>query len=369
MYLERVRLFNFRNLENQTVEPCRGLNFFVGKNGQGKSNLLEAISVLSQGKSFRTSDHKELIKWGENQGSVFATVVSTALTGSSLGYELGLVIANGAREAWLNGEKLELFNDFIGKLVTVTFAPGDISLVKGPPQLRRKFLDRHLADYDPSIIKYFFTYQKALKHKAQLLKNGVNDKHQLDTWDQVLAESGCRIEQARISFIEKLAQKSGNVLSKLASVDGNLALNLESDLLKENQLLSAESIFASITKNRGREIATASCLTGPHRDDLAISLEGHDSRAFASQGQSRSIALSLKLAVIDLLESDRGEIPVVLLDDVESELDSDRSKALFEMVLKDNRQVFVTGTDTANIPKSGVCETMVFEISKGVIVT
>jgi DNA replication and repair protein RecF len=344
VHLSSLKSFGFRNLTNQTVLPSAAANFILGKNGQGKTNLIEAIHFLSSGRSFRTSNNCELICWGQDSASVFGTIVpGTAQEAIEASTEIGVVITPGGKEAYLNGKKINAFSEFMGRFRAITFTPTDLALIKGGPQIRRKFIDRHLSDFDSSSFKAILNYHRALKHKSQLLKLGVADNSQLDTWDLILSENAFAIESGRLKFLQVLQAGADRFLSAFSKTDGPLRISLESELM-EKGILSAGDILKSLLKKRSKEIKYQTCLIGPHRDDVVITLNGRDARAFASQGQSRSVALALKLAVIETLEREKGEAPVILLDDVDAELDLERTKALFSLVITQGRQVFVTGT-------------------------
>jgi DNA replication and repair protein RecF len=369
VYLQTLRLFNFRNLVNATVEFAPGLNLVSGRNGQGKTNLVEAIHFLSLSRSFRTSALQELVRWGEDAASVFAKI-RLALDGNQTSQvELGASIQNGKRSLFVNGNKVSSLSDFVGRLVCVTFSPTDLAIVKGSPAGRRRFIDKHLVDLRPVLIEELLNYQRAVANKSALLKAGIEDDKQLDSWDAVLAGSAARIVNARHEFLASLAAQAQPILERFAPGDTPLALNLESKLLgEEGAEVTAEHIIEKLRKNRSREIRYKSCLIGPHRDDVEILLAGHDARAYASQGQARTIVLCLKLAVISLLEANRRDEPVVLLDDVDSELDRLRVKALFESVLARSRQIFITGTGSRSELPLADYEVLSLKVEGGTLV-
>jgi DNA replication and repair protein RecF len=360
VYIEWLKLFNFRNLENSTRYFSPGLNIICGRNGQGKTNLIEAINLLCTGRSFRTQSISDLVRWNESGASVFASV--KAVLGDE---ELGVSIENGARAAFVNGNKVRSLTEFVGRLLCVTFSPTDLAIVKGGPQIRRKFIDRHIVDFEPVLMSALLEYQRALKSKAALLKGGDVDSASLEPWNRIMANSAAQILRSRRALISDLEVEADRYYRVLAHHEGRVRLMLESDITGESP--SPDEIFDQLMSVQSRERRYRSPVLGPHRDDIAITLDGHDARAFASQGQSRSIVLALKLGVIALLEARRKEAPIVLLDDVDSELDQARCDALFELIHQTERQVFVTGTDRDRAARRRPGECSEWEISGGEI--
>jgi DNA replication and repair protein RecF len=360
MHIEWLKLYNFRNLTDGTFRFSPGLNLICGQNGQGKTNLIEAINLLSAGRSFRTQTVAEVVRWGEREGSVFA-LIKGALTD----VELGVAVTSSGREAFVNGDKVSSLADFVGRLLCVTFSPTDLAIVKGAPQVRRKFLDRHLVDLEPTLMGFLLDYSRALKSKSAVLKRGDADATALEPWNVILARAAAPIMRARQTVLRALEERADEYYRTIARHDGRVTLSLETGFAGDDP--SVDDIFAQLTAVAGRELRYKAAILGPHRDDFAIAIDGHDARAFASQGQSRSIVLALKLGVIGLLETQRHESPIVLLDDVDSELDQSRCDALFELVYQTKRQVFVTGTDRDRAARRRHGEAAEWEIARGVM--
>jgi DNA replication and repair protein RecF len=367
LFVSKIKVYRFRNLIDQSVEVSAGPVFVTGPNGNGKTNFVEAIYLLSGSRSFRTNSSSELPAWGAHECSIFGTV--SHQNGSE---NLGLIYTPGERKALVNDTPVDSISELLGRLRVVAFSPGDLSLVKGPPSGRRKFLDRHMVDVQPSYLRVLMAYNRALASKSALLKGSNVTYQQLLPWNELLAEYGGKIVDNRAKFIKQLNEKAALFHSKFAPSDGVLTLTLESDLLvpeeqQGGEAASQEVLLEKLQNISQREIASRSPLLGVHRDDVSISLGGVDSRAYASQGQTRSVVLSLKLGVIDLLEEVLGEGPVVLLDDVDSELDAARSRDLFTALQERPRQLIVTGTGA---PPSGLAESgslQLLQVSKGVI--
>jgi len=362
LHVSSVKVYKFRNLADQQVALSPGAVFITGLNGNGKTNLLEAIYLLTGSRSFRTSSSSELSRFGEKECSVFGTV--THANGTE---ELGVAFTPGERGAHLNGNRLDSITELLGRLRAVAFSPADLQLVKGAPAGRRKFIDRHMVDLQPGFLRVLMGYQRALASKSAILKQQGTGYPQLLPWNELLAEYGGKIVDNRRNFIESLRDKGCVFHHQYAPTDGDLSLELESSLVREGT--SAEEVMRDeLERAAPREIALRSPLVGPHRDDLKITIGGVDCRAYASQGQTRSVVLSLKLGVIEMIEGVTGEAPVVLLDDVDSELDAGRSGRLFAALLSKPRQLIVTGTAT---PQGQLAETpglQVVRVEKGIAI-
>lgn len=342
MFISRLRLYQFRNLVDQDIHLQNGAVFVTGNNGNGKTNLVEALYLLSGSKSFRTNSSGEIIKWGYDSCSIFGAVSS-----QQGDFELGLIFHPGKREGTVNGNSVPSFSDFLSKISVISFTPNDLALVKGPPAGRRKFLDRHMVDKNPGYLRSLVAYQRALASKNAVLKLPTTKPDMLDPWNSILAEHGEIITRERLTFLKDIQARSQEKHVKYAGGDGDLTLTLESDLSTggvDNSGFSREQIEAKLFEVCGKELQYRSAQVGSQKDDIEIKMGGVDARAYASQGQTRSIVLSLKMAVIDSVEATLGEPPIVLLDDVDSELDATRAKNLFLYLLDRPMQLLVTGT-------------------------
>ncbi|NLF26177.1 MAG: DNA replication/repair protein RecF [Deltaproteobacteria bacterium] len=340
MHLSSLKLCNYRNFRSVALNPNPGVNLLIGKNAQGKTNLVEAVNLLSCGRSFRTSRARELVCWGEKQGSVVAEVV---LNSGQANFTF--IIAEKSKQTFINGAQVKSLSDFVGRLLSVSFSPTDLWLIKGAPEMRRRFLDRHASDLDPAFIGHLMTYHRALHNKAKLLRSPSVNENGIRPWNHILAKAAVQVAKMRIHFLSDLQDKVNLIYPQFAATEGRVKVELKTNFFKAPQEVSEAYAEEVLEKNIRRELSAQACLLGPHRDDIEISIGGRNSRSFASQGQSRSLVLALKLGVISLIEELRGERPIVLLDDVYSELDKEREAALHKLVLSQNRQVFVTGTD------------------------
>ncbi len=339
MHLESLKIYNFRNLQDTEVTFDPGVNFFIGKNGQGKTNLVEAINFLSSGRSFRTQKSKELIRFGSKDLSVFGHVLH-----ADWDVDLGVSIESSKRKAFVNGDQVKTLQDYIGKLICVSFTPGDLILIKGPPGERRVFLDKYLSSLDSQYFDILVRYNKALSHKRALLHEDQLKRQEVSTWNEILSDWIVLIHKKRLEFLRKLEALASKTYNRLAPADGPVKLVLESKLSGED---TGADVYQMLEEAMDKEWRQRSCLIGPHRDDIDITFGDLSARSYASQGQTRSLVLSLLSGVIDLIKEETGEFPVILLDDVESELDASRNKHLVEIVMEKEAQVIITGTDAS----------------------
>lgn len=361
MRLESIRLYNFRNFVSCDASFSPSVNAVLGDNGQGKTNLIEAIGVLSFGKSFRSQSNSELVRWGQGEASVFGKILK-----ASGEEELGVVFRGGRREALLNGNKLKSIEEFVGRLICVSFSPSDMSIVQGAPQERRRFLDKHLTEARPAMLRRLMDYARALKNKNVVLQDESARLETVRPWNQILAETGAEIVNSRRSLLARLEELSKSFQARISS-DPPLSLKLKTNLCPEEAEVSADGALQTLEASFHKERLRGQAMYGPHRDDIDILLGDNEAAAFASQGQTRTIVLSLKLGLIQLLEESRGESPIILLDDVDSELDAARRNSLFDLILEQKRQVFITGTELRFLSKNALPNAKMFTIKEGVI--
>ena len=369
MFLKELTVSGFRNLRPQKIGFNKQVTVISGQNGQGKTSLLEAIYLLSHNRSFRPGKLRDVISWDIIQtkravesaislpaAENLATVEAT-LRGEDGEREIKIAIRPSSREVSVNGKTVKQFKDFFGQLKTVAFTPETLQLVKGPPQFRRSFLDRILAMVDPVFVDASLHYHRALKNRNIVLNS--NKLDELSLWDELLATYGAEVCQRRAELSSWIAERVGRAYQEVsAGAEEQVALDYESDFLGEKgrglnkQILSNADIQAELVGRLDRDRRLKTTSFGVHRDELEISItvksSSHDARLVASQGQARSIALALNFAAIDYLAERSGEPPLILLDDVESELDNSRRAALLAHVAAGKNQVLITSTDASN---------------------
>lgn len=343
MLLRSLHLSNVRSYAQLELEPAPGLNVFVGRNAQGKSNLLEAISLLGTGKSFRTSRERDLIR----DGFELAAISGHAQVRAGE-IRLGCSIAatpRGTRKTYtVNGRSLR-YAKFLGNLRVVTFVPADLQLVSGAPATRRAFLNIALAQEQRSYYHELARYQKALTQKAALLRGDEVDADLLAIYNQTLIDAGTALMLAREQLIRVLSAAAAKVHAQWTGGAERLEMAYQPSVAFE--VPTAEGVagaFASrLRALAAQERARQMSLAGPHRDDVDLQLDGRSLAAYGSQGQQRTAVLALKVAEYSVMHERSGEAPLLLLDDVLSELDPGRAQAFLAGV-GSFEQAFITAT-------------------------
>lgn len=374
MEVTNIKLINFRNYEELKVELNSKLNIFIGDNAQGKTNLLEAIYVNSCGRSFRTNKDKNLININKEQAYIG---VSVKRKYSNKKIEIKLE-KNKLKRIKINNYEIDKVSQLYSCLNTVIFSPEDLKLIKEGPQERRNFLDEEISRLKP-IYRYNLTkYNKILYQRNNLIKSIKNNRNKintLDIWDSQLINLGTDILITRLKFTNKLSKISQNIHSKITGNRENLKLSYLcciSDTISNidvfnNKLKNSilDKYKLSMKNNIEKDIEKGSTSIGPHRDDICVYINDINVRQFGSQGQQRTSALSLKLAEVDLIKTEVGEYPVLLLDDVLSELDSKRRKLLISSFK--NIQTIITTTDDISFDEFEDIDRFVFSIDNGYI--
>ena len=351
MILTQLTLSNVRNYGSLAFEPEPGLNVFVGANAQGKSNLLEAIALLGTGKSFRTAREAEIVKSGMPSAALAGEArVSAGLVRLSCTLNLG---SAGLRKIYaVNGSAVR-YASYLGKLRVVTFVPAHLALVSGPPAARRSLVNAALAQESPAYYAALATYGKYLAQKNALLRGSIApDEALLATYDERMIETGTQVMLARRAFVSALGERATAIHRSWVGTDeGELEISYAPDV--PFQTPTRDGIAAAfadrIAAKRVAEISRKTALAGPHRDDVDFRLGGVPLAAFGSQGQQRTAVLALKVAEYGVLEARAGEAPLLLLDDVLSELDPERQRAFLGGVGSFG-QAFVTTTHDVDVP-------------------
>lgn len=342
MRLVDLSIRDFRNVASAALRPNPRFNIFEGRNGQGKTNVLEAVWVLGALRSFRPATNAELVRFEAEEAEVRGVVETAA----SVGRTVRLLISPGGRRVWVDGKLARSLESSLGQLSVVLFAPEDLAITKGSPAGRRRFLDRAVFNRWPASLGDLRRYEEALKQRNALLKKGAADTY-LEVFDEPLARAGAQVLTWRARYLEAFRPLFSECLTEVTA--GELA----ADLHYEGTVSDAtpEAILGALAEDRRKDRARGTTSRGPHRDDLSVMLMGHDARIFASQGQHRSLVLAMKIAEIRLLQAGLGESPILLLDDVSSELDQERNASLMRYLTGPafGGQVFLTTTDRAHI--------------------
>jgi DNA replication and repair protein RecF len=357
--LKKLIIKNFRNLFNIELNFDSKINIFVGDNGAGKTNLLEAIYFLGILKSFRTNQDRQLTKFGEKD-----FFLSGKISKKDTHVEINISFISNKKKVKLNNKPLTKIIDLIGQLRVVIFSPEDLDIVKGTPAIRRRFIDIELAQISPKYLHNLQRYLKILKHRNQILsaikKNIGVDIKELDAWDDQLVDIGRQIITKRRELIDRLNPLINNIYYKISREQENLKIQYQPCVVEEE--------FRKILyERREDEINQQVTLFGPHRDDIYFYINDINSRYFASHGQQRTIAVCLKLAELQNIYQQTDEFPILLLDDVTSELDKSRRQALLNFINEDI-QVFLTTTDLSELDTNFVKDACIFKIKQGEVI-
>ena len=354
MQITELTLRSYRSYETLHLAFDPGVQIFLGANAQGKTNIIEALYYAAFGRSHRTSSDAELIRVGADGAHIGLSFRRHDVPG-----ELSFTFARGARRRiTYAGESLRQ-RDLVGLLPMVLFSPEDLFLVKGAPALRRRYLDAELSQASPAYYGELLRYTRILKQRNAVLKD-IRERlaapDDLSPWDAQLARSAAYIVTRRIAAVAQLGALSARVQAVLAAGE-ELALAYEiagaggEDFAEDDMTESLHVWYNKmLCEGRARDIARAATGVGPHLDDLVLRVGGMSLRSYGSQGQQRTGALALKLAELFYLQENIGEAPILLLDDVMSELDADRRRALLDFIRHEHIQTFITATDAAYFP-------------------
>lgn len=367
MKIRKLHLVNFRNYRDNTFDFSPGINLVLGRNAQGKTNLLEALFLLSRGYSHRAAKFGELAAYDKEDFFVSATVERDQVVN-----ELATKLEAGKKTILLN-RKQETKRDAITKvLTTILFEPDDLKIVKEGPEKRRRFMNQEISGYKPHYGRVLANYNRALSQRNALLKNIRYQSSlavMLDSWDEQLVSYGVRLIKYRLDYLVRLNEKARVLHRDLSGVDEALVLYYKSNVLERlSEAAQVEEIFRRLlAQNRSEDIAKGSTAFGPQVDDILIHINGKDAKKYASQGQQRTAAIALKLSQIDIYKETTGDYPVVLLDDILSELDQRRQQNILSILGK--TQALITGTDAQSITRHYGSEIKVIRIEAGQQIT
>lgn len=368
MYLENLELHDFRNYEQLAVTFSQGVNVLLGENAQGKTNLLEAIYVLALTRSHRTANDKELIRWQASTATLKGRLHKA--TGS---LPLELELGKKGKRAKVNHLEQAKLSQYIGNLNVIVFAPEDLSIVKGAPSIRRRFMDMEFGQMSPRYLYNLSQYRAILKQRNQYLRqlnhHEAKDKVYLGVLSDQLAAFGAEIIAKRLELLKQLEHWAQVIHAEITQDQEQLSFHYVTQVATD-ELTSVDQIYQTLQKmyaqQQTKEIFQGTTLLGPHRDDLQFSVNGKNVQTFGSQGQQRTTALSVKLAEIDLMKAETGEYPVLLLDDVLSELDAARQTHLLTAI-QNKVQTFLTTPSLDGVARKLINEPKVFEVNHGIL--
>lgn len=349
MRLDRLEVRDFRNIARADLALAPGINLLWGANAQGKTNLLEAIAFLVMGRSFRTRRERECVRreGADDQGERTAFIRGQVVRAQGQ-FTLQVALQGPQRRVEIDGAPIAKLAALWGKLNAVIFTPDDLQIVKGPPALRRQFLDEGISQIRPAYLAWLQRYHAALRERSALLRQAAwnHIPHaELDAWDAALAEAAAEIQGHRADVIARLERLARATHCAVSGGAETLRL-VHSGFLETDAPLTREECIARhrdlLLEARASDVERGVTSVGPHRDDLWIFLGDVDVRSAASQGQQRAVVLALRLAEVALMEEETGETPLLLLDDILSELDPERRQRLFAQIRPDVQTVVTT---------------------------
>lgn len=352
MIIKKIIINNFKNISFTEIEPTQKINIINGQNAQGKTNLIEAIWLFTGMKSFRGSKDAELIKFGQEKCNIQLEFFSEGIE------KQAEIVVKDKKEIFLNQKKLKNGSDIAGEFNAVVFNPNDLLIISGSPKERRKFLDICIGQIYQKYINILKEYTRAVKQRNNLLKESIKDstiEFLIEDFEKIIVSQGKKIIDYRKRYIDLLKQEAIKIYNGISGNKEILEIEYLSSVFEnfQHELILARKTdkFKGITS------------VGPHRDDIIFKINGQNAKEFSSQGQKRSIALSLKLAEAKIIEKIIGESPIILLDDVLSELDKNRRNFILNEI--SNKQVFISCCEEDNFKelKNG----KIFEVKEGSI--
>jgi len=366
MRIEELSLSSFRNYSACDIAFSPGVNVIYGENAQGKTNLLEAVFFLSAMRPIRSNSQKDVIRLFDDGAEIGAKVISN-------GRELSIsarVPRNSRVSVEVNGVRIKKNEQYLGLVRTVLFSPDDLEIIKGGPALRRRFLNTAIVQLRPMYYRYLSEYQRLYTHKTRILKDSEEKPDLLSVLDEfsfAMARVAAAMIKYRASFCIEAEKRAGEAYFEISGGRERMTVKYKtvSTVTDPFDVKKTEGeLLEHYLSHKNAEIATRSCLSGVHKDDLMIEIDGRDARAFASQGQIRTAALALKLAEREVFFDDAKEYPILLLDDVLSELDEMRQSFVLNRI--DGGQVIITGTEKEKMSK--IVRGKRFEIKNGALI-
>ena len=361
MNIRYLKLINYRNYDNIQIPFNSGVNVFIGDNAQGKTNILESIYYCSIAKSHRTNKDREIINWDKDEAYINVYVNKERLDKN---IEIK-IFKNGKRAIKVNSIGIKKVADLIGVFSAVIFSPEDLKIVKDSPSYRRRFLDMEICQFSSTYYYNLVQYNKVLAEKSVLLKRYFEGQDEmLNIYDKQLSEFGAKIIKARLDYIELLNRKGSSIHLDITAGMEKIIFKYISTIRDLEEI--EKTLLEEITQNRKKDFQRGSSSIGPHRDDLGIFINDIDTKIYGSQGQQRTAVLTIKFSTIDIIKEKTGEYPVLLLDDVLSELDNSRQAYILKSIK--NVQTFITCTGIENIINNISSGASIFKVSKGIII-
>jgi DNA replication and repair protein RecF len=367
MRLLSLEIRDLRNIARADLLPAERATVIVGDNGQGKTNLLEALYLLATLRPLRAARFAELLRFGEACAKVSGRFV---IGGAER--VISVSVETGSRTAFVDGKPAQRLDDYFGGLSVVAFTPDDLLVLKGGPDLRRRVLDRAVFNRHPSFLSESRTYQRALKSRNRLLKEGAAATL-LDAYSEALAGAGARVWARRLAVVAELAPRTARAFEAIAPCDGGLFLGYAPSAIPPDALVdegtARDGLLALLRRRTAHDVERGFTSVGPHADDLCLTIAGRPAKTYASQGQQRAAVLALKIAEIENLGATLGTPPLLLLDDVSSELDPARNAFLMDYLQGKGLQAFLTTTDASLVGRAEGPGARRFTVRGGVFTT
>ena len=366
MILTNIKIRNFRNYSNLEIELSDKINIIYGNNGQGKTNILESIYVLALTKSHRSFIDDKLIKEGEESATIRGILKKDII------YNLEILLNKTKKIVKLDNEKVKNISTYIEKMNVIIFSSEDLQLIKGSPKERRKYINLELSQLSANYYNALNDYNKLLKIRNETLKkinNGQQvDKSYFDILTEYLINKGVFIYQMRNKYVEKLNEICPKIFEEISQIKGfRIKYNPSIEITNYEKELIKQKFKAALKENYEKEVITKQTLYGPHRDDFEFSVKEGSLRDFGSQGQQKMAVLALKLSEIEVFKDYKKTSPIILLDDVFSDLDINKKNNLLKHI-DGNMQVIITTTDLTSINKKLLKQSKLIHIKKGKII-
>ena len=359
MYVKKLKLINYRNYENLEIDLGRHVNVFMGDNAQGKTNILEAIYYCGFAKSHRTPRDKDLINWNSE-----VAFLSVSVGKNRLDKKIDInILKDGKKIIKVNSVKINKIGELFGNFNVVMFSPEDLKIIKDSPGIRRKFIDMELCQLDSKYYYNLVQYNKVMNERNIILKNRNLDLEMLDIYDLQLSNFGAYIIEQRLSYLKSLNEYSKEIHKDITSGKEDVEFKYNSTIKNLDNIQN--DFYETLKKNRKRDMDKGITGNGPHRDDFSVYINNVDTKSFGSQGQQRTAVLTMKFASLRIIKEKTGEYPVLLLDDVLSELDFNRKRYVLSSIKDIQTIITCTGIEDLNNYLNG--DSKLFKVKEGIV--
>lgn len=366
MYLSKLEVNQFRNYKKEIIKLCDKTNIFIGNNAQGKTNIIESIYILALTKSHRLGFENNIIKDGYQSGGV-----KGFLRNNSKLLELEVKFLLDSKKVFVNNKEIKKISSYISNMNVIMFSPTDLDIINGSPQVRRNLLNTQISQLYPMYVTYLNEYNKILKTRNEYLKqmsiNGLTDNRYLDIINEKLVDRAVLIFKYRKQYLDQVNNRIGNIYKNIMNINGlNILYENSLELDKFDEEIIKNKFYHKLKTNFKRELSQGMTLYGPHRDDFSFYIDKQNMKFYASQGQKRLAIIAFKLSEVQIFIDEKNDSPILLLDDIFSELDIEKRNALIKYI-PDNIQTIITTTDLKNINKKIIKNSKIFVVDHGTI--